>query len=75
MQKAINAILGRHGMRRMDRVNQAYYMNVEILDGNPPEDDELFLEKLKRGRFVNWFTFLLSKNMNLKHTAEPSCAY
>ncbi|MCR4291901.1 MAG: hypothetical protein NUV76_03385 [Candidatus Kuenenia sp.] len=24
VQKAINAILGRHGMRRLDRVNQAY---------------------------------------------------
>ena len=48
VQKAINAILGRHGMRRLDRVNQAYYMSMEILDGNPPEEDELFLEKLKK---------------------------
>ena len=48
VQKAINAILERHGMRRMDRVNQAYYMSMEILDGNPPEEDELFLEKLKK---------------------------
>lgn len=48
VQKAINAILGRRGMRRLDRVNQAYYISIEIFDGNPPEEDELYPEKLKK---------------------------
>ncbi|MBM4055143.1 MAG: insulinase family protein [Planctomycetes bacterium] len=48
VQKAINAILGRRGMRRLDRVNQAYYISLEIFDGNLPEEDDLYPEKLKK---------------------------
>jgi predicted Zn-dependent peptidase len=47
VQQAINAALGRRGMRRMDRVSQAYYISMEILDGNSPEADEQYGEKLK----------------------------
>ena len=34
-------------MRRMDRVSQAYYISMEILDGKSPEADDLYGEKLK----------------------------
>ena len=47
VQQTINAALGRRGMRRMDRVSQAYYISMEILDGKPPEADEQYGEKLK----------------------------
>jgi predicted Zn-dependent peptidase len=47
VQQTINAALGRRGMRRMDRVSQAYYISMEILDGNSPEADEQYGEKLK----------------------------
>jgi predicted Zn-dependent peptidase len=47
VQQTINAALGRRGMRRMDRVSQAYYISMEILDGNTPEADEQYGEKLK----------------------------
>ncbi len=47
IQKTINAALGRRGMRRMDRVSQAYYISMEILDGNSPEADDEYGERLK----------------------------
>ncbi|GAX60968.1 Zn-dependent peptidase [Candidatus Scalindua japonica] len=47
VQQTINAALGRRGMRRMDRVSQAYYISMEILDGKSPETDEQYGEKLK----------------------------
>ena len=34
-------------MRRMDRVSQAYYISMEILDGKSPEADDQYGEKLK----------------------------
>ena len=34
-------------MRRMDRVSQAYYISMEILDDKSPEADDQFGEKLK----------------------------
>ena len=48
IQQAINAILGRFGMRRLDRVSHAYWVGMEVLDGNPPEADEQFFEQLKK---------------------------
>ncbi|OHC01448.1 MAG: hypothetical protein A3H23_07980 [Planctomycetes bacterium RIFCSPLOWO2_12_FULL_40_19] len=47
VQQTINAALGRRGMRRMDRVSQAYYLSMEILDGKSPEADDQYGEKLK----------------------------
>ncbi|ODS32353.1 MAG: hypothetical protein SCARUB_02504 [Candidatus Scalindua rubra] len=47
VQKTINAVLGRRGMRRMDRVSQAYYISMEILNDNLPEADDQYGEKLK----------------------------
>jgi zinc protease len=47
VQQTINAALGRRGMRRMDRVSQAYYISMEILDGESPEADYQYGEKLK----------------------------
>jgi predicted Zn-dependent peptidase len=47
VQQTINAALGRRGMRRMDRVSQAYYISMEILEGKSPETDEQYGEKLK----------------------------
>jgi predicted Zn-dependent peptidase len=47
VQRTINAALGRRGMRRMDRVGQAYYISMEILDGKSPEADDQYGEKLK----------------------------
>ncbi len=47
IQRTINAALGRRGMRRMDRVSQAYYISMEILDDKSPEADDLYGEKLK----------------------------
>ena len=48
VQKTINAILGRRGMRRLDRVNQAYYISMKALDDKEPEADEQEAEKLKK---------------------------
>ncbi|MFN3533428.1 MAG: M16 family metallopeptidase, partial [Candidatus Brocadia sp.] len=48
VQKTINAILGRRGMRRLDRVSQAYYISMKILDGYGPEADEQEAERLKK---------------------------
>jgi len=48
VQKTINVILGRRGMRRLDRVNQAYYISMKVLDDKAPEADELEAEKLKK---------------------------
>jgi predicted Zn-dependent peptidase len=48
VQKTINSILGRRGMRRLDRVNQAYYISMKSLDGKTPEADEQEAEKLKK---------------------------
>jgi len=48
VQQTINAALGRRGMRRMDRVSQAYYISREILDGKLPEADDQYGEKLKK---------------------------
>ena len=47
VQQTINATLGRRGMRRMDRVSQAYYISMEILDDKSPEADDQYGEKLK----------------------------
>jgi zinc protease len=47
IQRTINAALGRRGMRRMDRVSQAYYISMEILDDKLPEADDQYGEKLK----------------------------
>lgn len=47
VQQTINAALGRRGMRRMDRVSQAYYISMEILDGKSPEADDQYGEELK----------------------------
>jgi predicted Zn-dependent peptidase len=47
VQRTINAVLGRRGMRRMDRVSQAYYISMEILDGKSPEADYEYGERLK----------------------------
>jgi predicted Zn-dependent peptidase len=47
VQRTINAALGRRGMRRMDRVSQAYYISMEILDDKSPEADDRYGEKLK----------------------------
>ena len=48
VQKTINAMLGRRGMRRLDRVNQAYYISMQVLDGKVPEADDQEAEKLKK---------------------------
>ncbi|MCF6157519.1 MAG: insulinase family protein [wastewater metagenome] len=47
VQKTINAAIGRRGMRRLDRVSQAYYISMELLEGRTPEADDLYNEKLK----------------------------
>ncbi|MDR4506504.1 MAG: insulinase family protein [Candidatus Scalindua sp.] len=47
VQKTINAALGRRGMRRLDRVGQAYYISMEILDDNSPEADDEYGGRLK----------------------------
>ncbi len=47
VQQTSNAALGRRGMRRMDRVSQAYYISMEILEGKSPEADDQYGEKLK----------------------------
>ncbi|KAA0247571.1 MAG: insulinase family protein [Candidatus Jettenia sp. AMX1] len=48
VQRTINAAIGRRGMRRLDRVNQAYYISMELLDGNTPEADDQYNERLKK---------------------------
>ncbi len=48
VQKTVNAMLGRRGMRRLDRVNQAYYLTMQVFDGKPPESDEQDAERLKK---------------------------
>jgi len=48
VQKTINAILGRRGMRRLDRVSQAYYISMKVLDAKEPEADDQETEKLKK---------------------------
>lgn len=48
VEKTINAVMGRRSMRRLDRVNQAYYISMELLDGRSPEADDLYHEKLKK---------------------------
>ncbi|QQR67418.1 Protease 3 precursor [Candidatus Brocadiaceae bacterium B188] len=48
LQKTVNAILGRRGMRRLDRVNQSYYISMKVLDGKGPEADDQEIEKLKK---------------------------
>ncbi len=48
VQKTIHAILGRRGMRRLDRVSQAYYISMKVLDGKEPEADDQEAEKLKK---------------------------
>lgn len=48
VQKTINAVLGRRGMRRLDRVSQAYYISMELLDGNAPDADDQYNERLKK---------------------------
>ncbi|MBV6518523.1 MAG: hypothetical protein HCAMLNBO_01212 [Candidatus Brocadia fulgida] len=48
VQKTINAMLGRRGMRRLDRVSQAYYISMKVLDGKQPEADDQEVEKLKK---------------------------
>jgi predicted Zn-dependent peptidase len=48
VQKTINAILGRRGMRRLDRVSQAYYISMKVLDGYGPEADDQEAERLKK---------------------------
>lgn len=48
VRKTINAMLGRGGMRRLDRVGRAYYISMHVFDGGAPEDDERSFEKLKR---------------------------
>lgn len=48
VQKTINAMLGRRGMRRLDRVSQAYYISMKVLDGKEPEADDREAEKLKK---------------------------
>ena len=35
-------------MRRLDRVNQAYYISMKALDDKVPEADEREVEKLKK---------------------------
>ncbi|MFQ5630519.1 MAG: M16 family metallopeptidase, partial [bacterium] len=47
VQKTINSILGRGGMRRLDRVGRAYYISMEVLDGKNPEADEQHFERMK----------------------------
>lgn len=48
IQQAINAILGRFRMRRLDRVSHAFFIGMEVFDGNAPEADEQFFEALKK---------------------------
>lgn len=48
VQKTINAMLGRRGMRRLDRVSQAYYISMNVLDGKEPEADDQEAERLKK---------------------------
>ncbi len=48
VEKTINAMLGRRGMRRLDRVSQAYYISMNVLDGKVPEADDQEAEKLKK---------------------------
>jgi predicted Zn-dependent peptidase len=48
VEKTINAMLGRRGMRRLDRVSQAYYISMKVLDGKVPEADDQEAEKLKK---------------------------
>lgn len=48
IQKVINAMIGRRGMRRLDRVNQSYYISMATLDGKAPEADDEEVEKLKK---------------------------
>jgi len=35
-------------MRRLDRVNQAYYISMKVLNDKEPEADEQEAEKLKK---------------------------
>ena len=49
IQKVINAMIGRRGMRRLDRVNQSYYISMATLDGEkPPEADDAEVARLKK---------------------------
>ena len=48
IQKVINAMIGRRGMRRLDRVNQSYYISMATLDGKAPEADDAEVERLKK---------------------------
>lgn len=48
VQKTINAILGRRGMRRLDRVSQAYYISMKVLNGKEPAADDQEADKLKK---------------------------
>ncbi len=48
VKKTINSILGRRGMRRLDRVNQAYHLSMKVFDGKAPEADDQEVEKLKK---------------------------
>ncbi|KAA3616450.1 MAG: insulinase family protein [Calditrichaeota bacterium] len=48
VQKTINALLGRRGMRRLDRVGRAYYMSMEVFAGRSADSDEKYGEALKQ---------------------------
>ncbi len=48
IQKVINAMIGRRGMRRLDRVNQSYYISMATLDGKAPDADDAEVERLKQ---------------------------
>ncbi|MCA9735683.1 insulinase family protein [candidate division KSB1 bacterium] len=48
VQKTINALLGRRGMRRLDRVGKAYYISMEVFAGRSADSDEKYGEALKQ---------------------------
>ncbi len=48
VQQTINALLGRRGMRRLDRVGRAYYISMEVFAGRPADSDEKLGEMLKK---------------------------
>ncbi len=48
VRKTVNSLLGRHGMRRLDRAGKAYYLAMQVLRGNNADADEKSTELLKR---------------------------
>ncbi len=47
VRKTVNSLLGRHGMRRLDRAGKAYYIAMQVMQGKSADADEKSAELLK----------------------------